>query len=198
MNEQRPVRDEVSDLSDHRDRRSIADAAAGDERAFASLFRIYGPAALGLALRITGDKTLAEEVVQEVFLNVWRRAGSYDLARGTVRAWLLMQVHHRAVDVVRREQSSRRREENVGPVLATLPTDEDVVEEQWIASRRRSVRKAMIDLPTEQRVVLELAYFQGLTQAQIAEQTGAPIGTVKSRTLGAFRRLRQSLAQEEA
>ncbi|HVL32070.1 MAG TPA: sigma-70 family RNA polymerase sigma factor [Actinomycetota bacterium] len=168
-----------------------------DDDAFAELFRRYGPQCLGLATRVVADRTLAEEIVQDVFLGVWKAASRYDPARGTVRGWVMMQVHHRAVDVVRREQAERRRNSNQLPPVNERDV-EDVVEESWMAARRQQVRAAMNDLPEEQRTVLELAYFEGMTQAQVAAHTGLPLGTVKSRTLAAMRKLNQSLAEARA
>jgi len=183
----------VSDLQDRRDRDLVAGVAEGDRSAFSELYRRYSPAALGLALRILGEQAMAEEVLQEVFLSVWRRASGFDPARGSVRSWLFAQIHHRAVDVVRREEAERRRHSvNLGPV-GTEQAVEDVIEESWLAARRRQIRAALGALPDEQRQVIEMAYFGGLTQSQVAAATGAPLGTVKSRTLAGMRRLRQAL-----
>lgn len=142
------------------------------------------------------DPSLAEEVVQEVFLSVWRAASSYDPARGSVRSWLLSQVHHRAVDAVRREDAQRRRtiRHGAGGGEDRL---EDVIEEEWMASRRLQVRSTLESLSSEQRQVLELAYFDGLTQVQIASAIDVPLGTVKSRTLAGMHALRRALARSE-
>ncbi|MGH2793957.1 MAG: sigma-70 family RNA polymerase sigma factor [Actinomycetota bacterium] len=188
---------QVSDLQDRRDKDLVAGMAAGDERAFGELYRRYSASAFGLALRILGEPAMAEEVLQEVFLAVWRRAVAYDPARGSVRSWLFAQVHHRAVDVVRREEAERRRS-----FINTEPDHdtgvEDVIEEGWLSARREQVGRALKDLPAEQREVLDLAYFRGLTQTQVAKETGVPLGTVKSRTLAAMRRLRDVLHAAEA
>lgn len=188
---------QVIDLQEHRDRTLIAKISAGDEPAFATLFREYGSASLGLAVRILGDRALAEEVIQEVFLAVWAKASRYDAARGSVRTWVLTQVHHRAVDAVRREEAERRRNANQTPEVNEYQIDE-VIEESWIASRREDVRAAIGTLPQEQRLVIELAYFGGLTQMEVAERAGIPLGTVKSRTLAAMKRLRGALAGGES
>lgn len=137
---------------------------------------------------------MAEEVLQEVFLSVWRRAGGYDPARGSVRSWLFAQIHHRSVDVVRREEAERRRTTtNAEPDVSDEGID-DVVEEGWLKTRREQVRRALGGLSDEQRKVIELAYYEGLTQSQVATATGVPLGTVKSRTLAAMRRMRDALA----
>jgi RNA polymerase sigma-70 factor (ECF subfamily) len=192
-----PSPSDVGDLQERRDRKAIEEVAAGDEDAFADVFRRYGPAALGLAHRICGDQTLAEEVVQEVFVSVWRRAASYDPLRGRVRSWLLTQVHHRAVDVVRREEAERRRASTPFALAVETPTPDDVIEEGWLAARRTQVRAALVELPHDLRRMIEMAYFDGLTQTQVAAKAGVPLGTVKSRTLSAMRRLRDVLRAGE-
>jgi RNA polymerase sigma-70 factor (ECF subfamily) len=183
---------QVSDLQDRRDKDLVAGTAAGDRSAFTELYRRYSPSAFGLALRILGEPAMAEEVLQEVFLSVWRRATAYDPARGSVRSWLFAQIHHRAVDAVRREEAERRRS-HVNTEPDAHDGMDDVIEEGWLASRRGQVREAIESLAPEQRRVIELAYFQGLTQTQVAGETGVPLGTVKSRTLAAMRRLRDAL-----
>lgn len=196
MTLRRATGSDVADLQDRRDRQCVERIAGGDEDAFAELFRRYGPVTLGLAARIVADRTLAEEVVQEVFTAVWRKAADHDAARGSVRTWIMTQVHHRAVDVVRREEAERRRgARSSGPSPERDP--EDVVEEGWIAARRERVRAALGALPHEQRRMLELAYVDGLSQTQVAARAGIPLGTVKSRTLAAMRRLRAALVAEE-
>jgi RNA polymerase sigma-70 factor, ECF subfamily len=188
-----PDRGQISDLQDRRDRDLVDGVVACDRSAFGELYRRYAAAGFGLATRILGEQVLAEEVVQEVFLSVWRRAGGYDPARGSVRSWLFAQIHHRAVDVVRREEAERRRSQsNLLPVDSEQGVD-DVIEEGWLRARREQVRDALATLSAEQRHVIELAYFRGLTQTQVAQATGVPLGTVKSRTLAAMRRLRQGL-----
>lgn len=189
----RPERMQVSDLQDRRDRDLVAGTATGDQRAFAELYRRYAASAFGLSLRILGERAMAEEVLQEVFLSVWRKAEAYDPARGSVRSWLFSQIHHRAVDVVRREEAERRRSQ-VGVEPDTYDSGlDDVIEEGWLSARRDEVRGALDVLSPEQRQVIDLAYFQGLTQSQVAVETGVPLGTVKSRTLAAMRRLRDEL-----
>lgn len=186
-----------ADLQERRDQRLVERVGAGDESALSDLLGGYGPAVLGLATRITGDRALAEEVVQEVFLAVWRTAASYDAGRGSVRTWLLTQAHHRAVDTVRHESALRRRSTAAPEPTISAPPADDIVDGHWLADRRLQVRCALDKLAPEQRQVLELAYFGGLTQAQVAERASIPLGTVKSRTLTAMRRLRQLLDRGE-
>jgi RNA polymerase sigma-70 factor (ECF subfamily) len=184
---------QVSDLQDRRDRDLVEQVSAGDRVAFSELYRRYASSALGLAARILGEQTMAEEVLQEVFLSVWRRAGAYDPARGSVRSWVFAQIHHRSVDAVRREEAERRRATSTVQREAVEDDLEEVIEEGWLRSRREQVRRALQSLSPEQRQMIELAYYRGLTQTQVASEAGVPLGTVKSRTLSAMRRMRDSL-----
>lgn len=170
--------------------------ARRDEEAFRRLFRRHAPRAHALALRVVRQPFLAEEAVQDAFLALWRDAGSHDPARGSVRAWLMSMVHNRAVDLVRREESQRRRSEK--PTLVVLEDPEDrVVQELGSADEGARVRAALAELPAEQRRVIELMYFGGLSQSRIAERLSLPLGTVKSRTVLGMRRLRDGLAGME-
>lgn len=172
---------------------------SGDRGAFDELYRRYGAAAYGLAYRLTGQQILAQDVVHDSFLALWRAPEAYDPARGPFRTFFLSLVHHRAVDTIRREERMRRRNErasNLEPL-----TDEDVaegvVEQASLSIRRDEVREALTTLPPDQRRVLEMAYFDGLTQAVIAERLGIPLGTVKTRTLAAMQKLRAALSRED-
>jgi RNA polymerase sigma factor (sigma-70 family) len=186
------------DLSEARDRDLLLRVGRGDEEAFRGLFGRYAPVARALALRVVRQSQLAEEIVQEAFLALWRNPEGYDERRGSVRAWLMGMVHHRAVDAVRREEAHRRRAEDMVAGLrdADDPT-EDLVQELGRPEERRVVRRALEALPAEQRAVLEMMYFDALTQTKIAEVTGIPLGTVKSRALLGMRRLRSALEELE-
>ncbi len=187
------------DLGDARDRDLMKRIASGDREAFRRLFRRYAPTGMSLAHRVLRQPHLAEETVQEAFLSVWRNPGGYDAERGSVRAWLMSTVHHRAVDLVRREEAQRRRSEEA--ILDAGGVTEDpadlVVEEIGLPQERAAVRGALDDQPPEQRQVIELMYFEGMSQSKISERLGLPLGTVKSRTLLAMRRLRASLVGME-
>jgi RNA polymerase sigma factor (sigma-70 family) len=170
--------------------------ASGDRRAFEELYRRYSTAAYGLALRVTGQDSLAQDVVHDAFLALWRAPEAFDAARGTFRTFFLSLVHHRAVDVVRREERLRRRASRVNPDSEVgEDVADDVVRDAWLAVRRRQVRDALHKLPPEQRQVLELAYFGGYTQARIADELGVPLGTVKTRTFAAMRKLQRLLSE---
>jgi RNA polymerase sigma factor (sigma-70 family) len=173
--------------------------AAGDRSAFEELYRRYSSGAYGLALRVTAQDALAQEVVQDAFLALWRAPEAYDPSRGAFRTFFLSLVHHRAVDAVRREQRLRNRTEQASNLEPELGEDvaEEVVEGAYLGVRRKEVRAALETLPPEQRQVLELAYFGGRTQTRIAEELGIPVGTVKTRTLAAMRKLRRALYRED-
>jgi RNA polymerase sigma factor (sigma-70 family) len=183
------------EMTDARDRDLLRRIALGDRESFRRLFARYAPTAMALARRVVRQAHLAEETVQEAFLAVWKKPGGYDPELGSVRAWLMSTVHHRAVDAVRREQAQRRRSDEAMLDAATVEYDhaEAVVEEIGLPEEREAVRQAMGSLPAEQRRVIELMYFEGLSQSRIAERLELPLGTVKSRTLLAMRRLRGEL-----
>ena len=167
--------------------------AARDGVAFARLFELHAPVALGLLGRILGARGEAEEVLQEVFLQIWMQADRYAAERSTPRGWILMLARSRALDRIRRRESARRREETVGAEReeAMPPMGTERLETQ---ERRRKVNSALEVLSPEQRRCIELAFFEGLTHTQIAERLEAPLGTVKSRILMGMNKLRQALS----
>lgn len=185
----------VTDLTEARDRELVDRVRRRDEEAFRSLFARYAPAAKALAQRVVRQANLAEEIVQEAFMAVWKNPDGYDARRGSVRSWLMGTVHHRAVDLVRREEAQRRRAEHAVVDVREEQADhaEEVAVEMDRPEERRLVRSALTALPAEQRDVIEMMYFDGLSQSQIAERTGIALGTVKSRTLLGMRRLRSAL-----
>jgi RNA polymerase sigma-70 factor (ECF subfamily) len=189
----------AADLTEARDRDLVRAIGRADEEAFRTLFRRYAPVALALARRVIRQPHLAEEIVQEAFLAVWRAPDGYDDRRGSVRSWLLGLVHHRAVDAVRREETQRRRAEQAQTTDVVVVEDpaDAVVEELGAPAERKAVRSALDGLPPEQRDVIELMYFGGLSQSTIAERLDLPLGTVKSRTLLGMRKLRRELGEME-
>ena len=154
--------------------------ASGDLGALDLLYEHYGAMSFSIAYRITGDRAAAEDVVQEAFLGAWRNAGRYADARGTVRTWLLSIVHHRAIDAVRRRRpTTELPDTETGlPTTLTLP---DTWEEVAAGLDRAAIQEALGRISDVQREAIELAYFGGLTQTEIAEKTGVPLGTVKGR-----------------
>jgi RNA polymerase sigma-70 factor (ECF subfamily) len=167
----------------------VALVARGDDGALGELYDRYGRVAFGLARRILRDAALAEDAVQDAFLAVWRTAGRFVPERAQARTWLLTIVHRRAVDLVRREE--RRRTEPVED--APEETGPDTAELAWLGLERDRVRAALSRLPDQQREALELAYFDGFTQSQLAERLGEPLGTIKSRMFNGLARLRELL-----
>jgi RNA polymerase sigma-70 factor, ECF subfamily len=184
----------VRNLEDARDRELVRRVVARDEGAFRALFQRYAPQAKAVALRLIRQAFLAEEIVQEAFLALWRDPGGYRPELGTFRAWILATVHHRAVDLVRREEAQRRR---AAPPEPAADVEELVTDQAYLQDARERVRRALGELPEAQRQVIEMMYFRGKTQSDIASELGLPLGTVKSRTLLAMRRLRGRLVEDE-
>jgi RNA polymerase sigma-70 factor (ECF subfamily) len=183
---------------DERDAELHRGVAMRDPASFEELYRRYAAAAYGLAHRVTGQDLLAQEVTHDAFLALWRAPEAYDPARGPFRTFFLSLVHHRAVDTVRREERLRRRSLRLNPgARQDEDVTEEIVEEAWLAYRRGRVRSAMEALPPDQRTVLELAYFRGLKQSEIAGELHIPLGTVKTRTLAAMRKLQRALTEHD-
>jgi RNA polymerase sigma factor (sigma-70 family) len=163
--------------------------ARSDEAALAELYDRFGRMAYGLALRVLRDSTLAEDAVQDAFLNVWRSAESFQADRAKASTWVLTFVHRRAVDLVRREERRRTEPEEAAPVPAGPGADEDVERR----SKREVVQDALRQLPVDQRQAIELTYYGGYTQSELAERLGEPLGTIKSRMFTGLQRLRALL-----
>jgi len=169
--------------------------AAGDGEAFARVFEVHSAVVLGLLFRMLGRRSEAEEVLQEVFLQVWTQADRYDSTRSTPRGWLLMLARSRALDRIRWREARRRREEEAAVSGAHLELVPPLGTERLeSAERRDQVSSALGLLSPEQRRCIELAFFEGLTHTQIAERLEAPLGTVKSRILLGMNKLRQALS----
>lgn len=167
----------------------------GDRDAVDGLYALFGRRAYSLARRVLADDTLAEDVVQEVFLSVWRNPGAFDPGRAGVASWLLAMVHHKAVDAVRREETHRRRQTAAADDLrlAEPVGTRDVQDDALDGLAARQVRGALGELPEAQREALTLAYYGGYTQREVAALTGVPLGTVKTRMLAGMRKLRGAL-----
>jgi RNA polymerase sigma factor (sigma-70 family) len=176
-----------------RDGQLVELVAEKDADALEALYERYGRPAYSLARRILTDETLAQDVVQEVFLSLWRDAQRFDAGRGTVATYLLSMTHHRAVDAVRREENLRRWR-TTDEVLEYEPDPKARVEDQVeTAERRAEVRAALAVLPAAQREALLLAYFGGYTQREVATLIGVPLGTVKTRMAAGMHKLKAAL-----
>jgi RNA polymerase sigma factor (sigma-70 family) len=186
-------RESAGDFAHFSDEALLALVSRADDAALAELYDRYGRVAYGLALRILRDPSLAEDAVQEGFLAVWRSAGSFLAERAKPSTWILTLVHRRAVDLVRREERRRANPLEHVPPEASESTDQQAE----LRSRRRIVQDALSRLPDKQREAIELAYYGGFTQSEIAERLGQPLGTVKSRMFTGLRRLRDVLADED-
>jgi RNA polymerase sigma factor (sigma-70 family) len=189
----RPVRSTEDGAADLELLRRVA---AGDRGAIDDLYERFRRPALALARRVLADDVLAEDVLQDVFLGIWRDPAAFDDARGSVASWLLTMVHHKAVDAVRREESHRRRTARAEDDLAlSAPIQtSDVEDDAWERMEAGRVRSALQALPDPQREALTLAYYGGYTQREVAALTGTPLGTVKTRMLAGMRRLKDTLA----
>ena len=181
------------DLAHLSDEALVALVARADEEALGELYDRFGSVAYGLALRVVRDAALAEDVVQEAFLAVWRSAGRFVAERGKARTWLLTLVHRRSVDLVRREEPRR------AEPLRTQPEagGRSAGEEAWLRLERTRVQEALRRLPDQQREAIELAYYGGFTQSELADRLGEPLGTIKSRMFTGLSRLRELLAETE-
>ena len=181
---------------DDADRAVLALVTAGHLDALQDLYDRYRTMAYSIALRITADASLAEDVVQDAYLGVWRNAGRYVEGRGSVKTWLLSIVHHRAVDAVRRRRPTTELpdREDLPPPALTLP---DLWDDVAASLDREQIARAMRVLSDVQREAIELAYWGGLTQQEIAERTGTPLGTVKSRVRLGLLALRRALGGDD-
>jgi RNA polymerase sigma-70 factor (ECF subfamily) len=166
--------------------------ARGHQTALAELYDRFGRVAWGLAMRILRDESLAEDAVQDAFTTAWKTASRFVPERASARTWLLTLVHRRAVDVVRREE--RRRSEPLDErfeAAAGGAADDEVL----LRLERERVQRALAELPDREREALELAYYGGFSQSELAERLGQPLGTIKSRMFTGLARLRELLQE---
>jgi RNA polymerase sigma-70 factor (ECF subfamily) len=179
-------------LTELTDEEVLERVARADEAALAEAYDRFGRVAYGLSFRILRDAALAEDAVQDAFLTVWRTAVSFDARRGKAATWIMTLVHRRAVDVVRREDRRRGQPLDDAPQGTGETTDETAA----VREQRRAVQAALAQLSPDQREALELAYYGGLSQTELSERLGVPLGTVKSRMFAALAKLRELLGDD--
>lgn len=166
---------------------------AADEAALSKLYDRYSAMLFGMLMRILRDQQAAEEVLQDLFLQLWRSAGQFDAARGSLPAWLMAIGRNRAISRLRGRRDREVLEEEEGDYANTFVSGENIEDEAVRAELARNISAALQQLPVEQRQAVELAYFEGMTQSEIANRTGIPLGTVKTRVRTAMQTLRQML-----
>jgi RNA polymerase sigma factor (sigma-70 family) len=171
----------------------VALVARGDETALAELYDRVSRVAYGLALRVVRDERYAEDAVQEAFLQVWRSAATFRAERAKASTWILTLVHRRAVDLVRREDRRQTDPLTDDSAAGQGPDSEQPEEAAWLRFERERVQTALKQLPDVQREALELAYYGGFSQSELADRLGVPLGTIKSRMFAGLARLRELL-----
>ena len=169
----------------------VAAMAGGDQGAIEALYDRHAGLMMGVALRMLKERSLAEDLVHDVFLEAWRAADSFDGERGSVKTWLMVRLRSRALDRLRSASVTRR----VDTGGERLPEPEQAPHIDTGGLDRERVRDALLQLPEAQRAVVELAYYRGLSSTEVAQVLGLPVGTVKSRTAAAFRVLRATLGE---
>jgi RNA polymerase sigma-70 factor (ECF subfamily) len=196
MRDRIPAMPASETASSARDVDLVRAIAEGREDALVELYERHAPLILGLARRILFHREDAEEVVQEVFTHVWRQAGSYEPARASVATWMVLIARSRAIDRLRSGRALDRAVAAAESDRLAPHTSPEGVRAVLSSERRRRVREELARLPTEQREALGMAFFGGMTQSEIAAATGIPLGTVKTRTLLAMKKLRAALRDE--
>jgi RNA polymerase sigma-70 factor (ECF subfamily) len=167
----------------------VTQLASGSQEALAELYDRYGALAYAVALRVLGDPGRSEDAVQDAFLKVWNHAASFDAKRGSLRTWLLASVRNRSIDYLRGRGAHERQELELRPAMTEAGPRGDPWREVSLLLERTAVREAMSSLPAEQRQAVELAYFAGYSQQEIADMTQVPLGTVKGRMRLALEKL---------
>ena len=174
--------------------RLLAAMAGGDRAALADLYDSLSRPLYSLAIRITNDADEAQDIVQDVFLQMWRKASTYDTAVGTVFAWAATLTRNRAIDCIRRRKRRAELLAASGPDLQpSAMGHHDAADALWVAEKAGAVRSALTQLAPDQKAAIELAFFSGLTQQQIAAQLKEPLGTIKARIRRGLLKLRESL-----
>lgn len=190
----------MAEYQELEDRQLIQCVAVGDKEALEELYSRYSSSVYSLARFMLRQEALAEEASQDIFLNIWLKASSYNPERGEPRAWIMSVAHHKVVDIIR----SRRRNINMTDpkdyeTLDLLPSGQmSTADEAELNLERERIRRALTILPEAQREVIDLAYFHGLSQSEIAERLGQPLGTVKTRVRLAMQKLRAELEEDSS
>jgi RNA polymerase sigma-70 factor, ECF subfamily len=190
----------VAEYQELEDRQLIQRVALGEKEALEELYSRYSTSVYSLARFMLRQEALAEEASQDIFLNIWLKASSYNPERGEPRAWIMSVAHHKVVDIIR----SRRRNINMTDpkdyeTLDLLPSGQmSTADEAELNLERERIRRALTILPEAQREVIVLAYFHGLSQSEIAERLGQPLGTVKTRVRLAMQKLRAELEEDSS
>jgi RNA polymerase sigma-70 factor (ECF subfamily) len=183
----------MDNISESSDAQLVTSIGRYNEVALAEVYRRHGGAVYGLARRVLNNSSEAEDVTQEVFLRLWNQPDRFDPSRGSLRSFLLAQSHARAVDAIRSLNARRAREMKEAAKVAR--TDYDIDHEVWDLSLADKVARALEDLPDDERIVIQLAYFEGHTYVKVAEILNQPEGTVKSRIRSGMRRMRNVLIE---
>jgi RNA polymerase sigma-70 factor (ECF subfamily) len=189
-----------SNVADFSDAEVIALIASGETRALEVLYDRYSRVVYSFAVRIVSDPQLAEEVLQEVFFRVWQQGSAFQSSRGSLITWLLSITHNLAIDEVRKRNRRPQKADSEDPELvlgSVADTSADIEEEVWLSGVRSAINTALARLPAEQRDVIELAYFRGMTQREIADVLGQPLGTIKTRMRLGLQKLREQLGDSE-
>jgi RNA polymerase sigma-70 factor, ECF subfamily len=201
-----PAGDEAGsplDLITAADADLIGLAARGEARALEVLYDRYAGVVFSFALRIVSERQLAEEILQEAFFRAWQQGGSFSAGRGSFITWLLSITHNLAIDEIRRRRRRPQKADSEEPEqildsVADTGAGADVEGEVWLGALRDTIGQALSELPPAQREALEMAYFRGLTQREIAEALGEPLGTIKTRMRLGLQKLREALGSDGA
>lgn len=201
-----PAGDEASlttSLIEASDAELIGRAAQGDARALEVLYDRYSGVVFSFALRIVSDRQLAEEVLQEAFFRAWQQGGNFSAGRGSFITWLLSITHNLSIDEIRKRRRRPQKADSEEPeqVLASVAdtgAGADVEDEVWLGALRETIGTALAELPSAQREAIEMAYFRGMTQREIAEALGEPLGTIKTRMRLGLQKLKDALGSDGA
>ena len=201
-----PVGDEAgfaTSLIEASDADLIGRAAQGDARALEVLYDRYSGVVFSFSLRIVGDRQLAEEILQEVFFRAWQQGSNFSAGKGSFVTWLLSITHNLSIDEIRKRKRRPQKADSEEPeqVLAAVPdtgSGADVEEEVWLGTLRGTIGIALAELPAAQREAIEMAYYRGMTQREIAEALGEPLGTIKTRMRLGMQKLKDALGSDGA